>query len=172
MQLRCYQQTVHIVVWKSRISRQSVDSIGCAISVTSADGFRRVFPREIHAKTKRAAIVFRAQNRARKNESCTSVHTRFPQMLIEAYVWTDGDLARCRHLSTSAIHSNDNDLWKTSLLRFESGLSRLPSLPLATSPHQCTSVHRSQLHPSLASHVSNHASRSLRYASRTARRRA
>jgi hypothetical protein len=30
-------------------------------------------------------------------------------------------------LSTRAIHKNDNDLWKTLLLRFVSGFSRLPS---------------------------------------------
>ena len=43
-------------------------------------------------------------------------------------------LARYRQFSTCAIHKNDNDLWKTFLLRFESGFSRLPSPPTAKSP--------------------------------------
>ena len=36
------------------------------------------------------------------------------------------ELANYRQLSTSAIHSNDNELWKTLLLRFESVFSRFP----------------------------------------------
>jgi len=43
-------------------------------------------------------------------------------------------LARFRQYSTFAIHSNDNDLWKTSLLQFVTSFSRLPSLPQAMSP--------------------------------------
>ena len=38
----------------------------------------------------------------------------------------DAELAGYRQYSTCAIHSNDNDLWKTFLLRFESAFSRFP----------------------------------------------
>jgi hypothetical protein len=62
--------------------------------------------------------------------SCTSVHSSYPQEPRSAYACTRAQLARYRHFSTSRIHSNDNDLWKTLLLRFVSGFSRLPSRSL------------------------------------------
>lgn len=40
-------------------------------------------------------------------------------------------LQRYRQLSTCAIHMKINNLWKTSLLRADSGLSTLPALPEA-----------------------------------------
>jgi hypothetical protein len=65
---------------------------------------------------------------------CTSVHTRCPQVAAFAYPRGERDLRRYRQFSTRAIHKNDNDLWKTLLLRFESVFSRLPSPPTAKSP--------------------------------------
>src|SRR4051812_4230931 len=88
--------------------------------------------------------------------SCTSVHTSYPQGAAQAYRLRGAELARYRQSSTIAIHSSTNDLWKTFLLRFASGFSRLPSPPTAMSPldafflprtHQCTSP-AAQLHQS------------------------
>jgi hypothetical protein len=63
----------------------------------------------------------------REIRSCTSVHSSYPQHPSGAYACVRAQLARYRQFSTSRIHSNDNDLWKTLLLRFVSGFSRLPS---------------------------------------------
>lgn len=69
--------------------------------------------------------------RTRRDAPCTSVHTRFQQEAGEAYRRASAHLAHYRQLSTLAIHSNDNELWKTLLLRFESGFSTLRSPPIA-----------------------------------------
>ena len=86
----------------------------------------------IHARpptpiTREIARVIREDSSARSARSCTSVHSSYPQEQNGAYACTRAKLARFRHFSTSRIHSSDNDLWKTFLLRFESWFSRLPS---------------------------------------------
>jgi len=73
--------------------------------------------------------------------SCTSVHNRSPQVCDGAYPCRRAHLAGCRHFSTCAIHKNDNDLWKTFLLCFESGFSRLPPPPTAKSPTRSKIAH-------------------------------
>jgi hypothetical protein len=60
-------------------------------------------------------------------ERSTSVHTPFPQRALMRYRSVRAHLARYRQVSTFAIHMQDNDLWKTSLLHFSNGLSTLPS---------------------------------------------
>jgi hypothetical protein len=81
----------------------------------------------------------RANNCHRDSNSCTSVHTPYPQEWRGPYRCGCADLESCRQLSTRAIHSNTNDLWKTFLLRFDSGFSSMPSprwfLDAATAPN-------------------------------------
>jgi hypothetical protein len=71
-------------------------------------------------------------------DSCTSVHNAFPQVDAGSYRRAQMHLARYRQYSTFAIHSSDNDLWKTLLLQFFSAFSRFPSLPLALSLRRLT----------------------------------
>lgn len=80
------------------------------------------------------------------SESCTSVHNRYPQPPRGAYHFAQSDLLSYRHQSTCAIHSNDNDLWKTFLLQFESGFSRLPSLPAITSSKDAETASHCPMH--------------------------
>ena len=69
-----------------------------------------------------------AHSRRCQEGSCTSVHIRFPQDCARPYLRSQYDLANCRQYSTLAIHSNDNDLWKTWVLLSRIGFSRMPSL--------------------------------------------
>jgi len=91
--------------------------------------------------------------------SCTSVHSSYPQSAVRAYRRWSAELARYRQSSTIAIHSSTNDLWKTFLLRFAPGFSRLPSPPTAMSPIDAIFFSRAR----------NHAPRQLRPSARAAR---
>jgi len=70
-----------------------------------------------------------------------------------------------RQLSTSAIHSNDKDLWKTLLLRFESVFSRFRSLRLKHRRHD-------DLSPTDSASLSCDSSVVLRHPNRSRKRRA
>lgn len=131
MQHGCYQQSVHIAVWIDRSSRHRVHPVTGDESVRSKDRCRA--KKSGRRRRKKLPVFSRGEaskeigiRRLEKN-SCTSVHRRFPQGCPGPYSRLDADLARFRQSSTIAIHSNDNDLWKTFLLRFVSGFSRLPS---------------------------------------------
>ena len=104
----------------------------------------------------------RMVRQARHAFSCTSVHSSYPQTSAGAYPRRSAELARYRQSSTMAIHSSSNDLWKTFLLRFAPGFSRLPSPPTAKSP----------LDAIFSLSRTHNAPRQLRCSTRAARRRA
>jgi hypothetical protein len=104
----------------------------------------------------------RMMRQSRHPFSCTSVHSSYPQNMAGAYRCVGAELARYRQPSTIAIHSSSNDLWKTFLLRFAPGFSRLPSPPTAKSP----------LDAIFSLPRTHNAPRQLRCSLRAARRRA
>jgi hypothetical protein len=81
LQLRCYQQPVHIVVWKARSSRQSLDTLMSSQWVTRSSEIRDEIERGLDWKNgARVESEKPPENATVAGDSCTSVHTAFPQV--------------------------------------------------------------------------------------------